>query len=89
MLKYLSLPWQGFTEQSDGGRCQRIVDSVFVRARARTCVCVCVCVSKFLAKRMKEVLNEIIHHDQVGYIKDRNIGEAVRLIDDMLFYSMH
>ena len=46
-------------------------------------------VSKVLAKRMKEVLNEIIHHDQVGYIKDRNIGEAVRLIDDMLFYSMH
>ena len=38
---------------------------------------------------MKEVLNEIIYHDQVGYIKDRNIGEAVRLIDDMLFYSMH
>ena len=46
-------------------------------------------VSKVLAKIMKEVLNEIIHHDQVGYIKDRNIGEAVRLIDDMLFYSMH
>ena len=54
------------------------------------CVCVCICiVSKVLAKRMKEVLNEIINYDQVGYIKHINIGEAVRLIDDMLFYSMH
>ena len=41
--------------------------------------------SKVLAKRIKEVLNEIIHHDQVGYIQNRNIGEAVRLIDDLLF----
>ena len=43
--------------------------------------------SKVLAKRIKEVLGEIIHQDQVGYIKDRNIGEAVRLIEDMFFYS--
>ena len=42
-----------------------------------------------LAKRIKEVLNEIIHHDQVGYIKNRNIGEAVRLIDDLLFDSLN
>ena len=45
--------------------------------------------SKVLANRIKEVLGEIIHHDQVGYIKDRNIGEAVRLIDDMFFYSQN
>ena len=45
--------------------------------------------SKVLAKRIKEVLNEIIHHDQVGYIKNRNIGEAVRLIDDLLFDSLN
>ena len=45
--------------------------------------------SKVLAKRMKEVLGEVIHHDQVGYIKDRNIGEAVRLIDDMFFSSLN
>ena len=43
--------------------------------------------SKVLAKRIKQVLGEIIHQDQVGYIKDRNIGEAVRLIEDMFFYS--
>ena len=45
--------------------------------------------SKVLAKRIKQVLGEIIHQDQVGYIKDRNIGEAVRLIEDMFFYSLH
>ena len=45
--------------------------------------------SKVLAKRIKEVLGEIIHFDQVGYIKNRNIGEAVRLIDDMFFHSLN
>ena len=35
------------------------------------------------------MLGEIVHHDQVGYIKDRNIGEAVRLIDDMFFCSLN
>ena len=43
--------------------------------------------SKVLAKRIKEVLSGIIHTDQVGYMKDRNIGEAVRLIDDVIFHS--
>ena len=33
-------------------------------------------------------MGEIIHHDQVGYIKGRNIGEAVRLVDDMFFESL-
>ena len=41
--------------------------------------------SKVLANRIKDVLGEIVHSDQVGYIKDRNIGEAVRLKDDMFF----
>ena len=44
--------------------------------------------SKILAKRIQEVLPEIIHHDQVGYMKKRNIGEAVRIIDDILFNSL-
>ena len=39
---------------------------------------------KFLAKWIKEVLNEIILGDQVGYIQGRNIGEAIRIIDDMI-----
>ena len=45
--------------------------------------------SKVLANRIKEVLSQIIHSDQVGYIKERNIGEAVRLIDDMFFHSLN
>ena len=43
--------------------------------------------SKVLAKRIKEVLCEIIHYDQVGYMKDKNIGEAVRLIEDQITKS--
>ena len=44
--------------------------------------------SKILAKRMKTVLSEIIHLDQVGYMANRNIGEAIRLIDDIIFHCM-
>ena len=44
--------------------------------------------SKILAKRIRKVLPEIIHHDQVGYMKNRNIGEAVRIIDDIIFHSL-
>ena len=44
--------------------------------------------SKILAKRIQKVLPEIIHHDQVGYMKNRNIGEAIRIIDDILFHSL-
>ena len=44
--------------------------------------------SKVLAKRVKEVLVDIIHYDQVGYVQNRKIGEAVRLIDDILYKSL-
>ena len=43
--------------------------------------------TKILAKRIKEVLNEIIMGDQVGYMKGRNIGEAIRIIDDIIFHT--
>ena len=45
--------------------------------------------AKILAKRIKEVLNEVILGDQVGYMKERYIGEAIRIIDDMIFYTSH
>ena len=45
--------------------------------------------AKALSIRIKKVLNEIIYIDQVGYIKGRNIGEAIRLIDDMIYYTTH
>ena len=45
--------------------------------------------TKFLSARIKKVLNEIIKIDQVGYLKGRNIGEAIRLIDDMIFHTTY
>ena len=41
--------------------------------------------SKVLSNRLKRGLSRINHSDQVGYIKDRNIGEAVRVI---FFHSL-
>ena len=43
--------------------------------------------TKVLTKKIKEVLPEIVQVDQVGYMNGRNIGEAVRLIDDILFHA--
>ena len=43
--------------------------------------------SKVLAERIKLVLGEVIYVDQVGFLPDRNIGEAVRIIDDIIFYT--
>ena len=43
--------------------------------------------AKVLSVRIKKVLGELISIDQVGYLKGRNIGEAIRLIDDMIFYT--
>ena len=43
--------------------------------------------TKVLSTRIKKVLHEIINVDQVGYLKGRNIGEAIRLIDDMIFHT--
>ena len=36
--------------------------------------------SKVLATRIKNVLLDIIHHNQSGFVKDRYIGETVRSI---------
>ena len=48
----------------------------------------CKILSKFFSNyKIKKVLNEITNYDQVGFIKDRDIGEAVRLIENILFYS--
>ena len=43
--------------------------------------------AKVLSIRIKKVLHEVIYIDQVGYIKGRYIGEAIRLIDDMIFHT--
>ena len=44
--------------------------------------------SKVLAVRIKNVLPNIIHHNQNGYVKDRYIGETVRLIFDLTAFTL-
>ena len=40
----------------------------------------------FLAQRLKKVIHKLIHTDQSGYIKGRNIGTNIRLIQDVIDY---
>ena len=40
--------------------------------------------TKALAIRIKDVLPEIIHENQVGYVKDRYTGDTIRIIEDIL-----
>jgi len=42
--------------------------------------------TKVLANRLQTVLDEIISHDQSGYIKKRYIGENIRTIADIIEY---
>lgn len=45
-------------------------------------------ISKTLAIRLQSVIGTIIHSDQKGFIKGRNIGDGLREIDDLIqFYS--
>ena len=44
-------------------------------------------ISKVLAKKIKEVLENVILMDQIGFMKGRNIGEAIRIIDDIIFHT--
>ena len=43
--------------------------------------------SKTLATRLKKTLPTIIHPNQVAYVKDRFIGEGIRLIDSVMDYT--
>lgn len=44
-------------------------------------------ISKCLAMRMQEVLPDIIHPNQVGYVKNRFIGEGILTIQNVLQYT--
>jgi hypothetical protein len=44
--------------------------------------------TEVLASMLQNALKEIISPDQTGYIKGRNIGENIRLIDDIIQYSL-
>ena len=45
--------------------------------------------SKSLALRITKILSCLIHSDQTAYVKDRYIGESVRLINDVLEFTDH
>ena len=42
--------------------------------------------ANILANRLKTVINKLIHTDQNGYIKGRNIGFNIRLVQDVIEY---
>ena len=43
--------------------------------------------SKSLAFRIRKAITNLIHSDQMAYVKGRYIGESVRLISDILEYT--
>ena len=43
--------------------------------------------TKVLAERIKQILPNIIHHNQVGYVKNRNILDNIRTVADILHYT--
>ena len=43
--------------------------------------------SKVIAFRLKKVLSKLIHTDQTAYVQGRYIGENIRLIEDIFFYT--
>ena len=45
--------------------------------------------SKTLAKRLENVLPEIIHFDQSVFVKGRTIFDAIRTIDDVIEHTMN
>ena len=42
-----------------------------------------------MAKRLENVLPEIIHFDQSAFVKGRTIFDAIRTIDDMIEHTMN
>ena len=43
--------------------------------------------SKSIAKRLDDILPHIIHYNQSGYVKGRNIREAIRSILDIMYFT--
>ena len=44
--------------------------------------------SKALATRIKNILPDIIHHNQSGFVKNRYIGETVQSIFDLMDFTL-
>jgi len=45
--------------------------------------------AKVLANRLQKVISTIVHADQVGYVKGRNIGDNIRTLLDILDITKH
>ena len=43
--------------------------------------------SKSIANRFKHLLPKLIHHNQTGFIENRNIQENLRVISDIFYYT--
>ena len=43
--------------------------------------------TKSIASRMRKVIPRIITHDQTGFLKNRFIGENIRLLDSIINYT--
>ena len=43
--------------------------------------------SKAIANRFINYLPKLVHHNQVGYIKNRNIADNIRAIEDLLYQT--
>ena len=43
--------------------------------------------SACIAERIKNILPDLINEDQKGFMKDRYIGENIRLLYDLIFYT--
>jgi hypothetical protein len=43
-------------------------------------------IAKLLALRLQPLLPDIIHRDQTGFIKERYIGENIRVVDDVITF---
>ena len=43
--------------------------------------------TKAIANRLKKVLANVVDNDQTGFLKDRFIGENIRLIDSIIHYA--
>ena len=44
-------------------------------------------IAKTMANRLKNCIDSVIHHDQSGFLKGRNIGNNVRLLLDVFEYT--
>ncbi len=44
--------------------------------------------AKIFATRLQTVLPDVINEDQSGYLKDHFIGENIRLLEDITFFTM-